>query len=48
MGNLIWSLDVKIIAYYFKHGLSNNGNYNPHYRSHLKIKEINFSIKKDR
>lgn len=48
MGNLLWSHDVKIIAYYFEYGFSDNGNYNPHCCNHLEVQEINFSIKKDR
>lgn len=48
MGNLLWSYDAKTIAYYFEHGLSDNGDNNLHYRSHLEVQEINFFIKKDR
>lgn len=48
MGNLLWSHDAKIIVYYFEHGFSDNGNYNPHCCNHIKVQEINFSIKKDR
>ena len=48
MGNLLWSFDAKTIAYNFEYGLSDNGGNNLRYRSHLKVQEINFSIKKDR
>ena len=48
MRNLFGSHDAKIIAYYFEHGLSDNGDYNPHCCNHIKVQEINFSIKKDR
>lgn len=48
MGNLLWSYDAKTIAYNFEHGFSDNGDYYSHRCSHLKVQEINFSIKKDR
>lgn len=48
MGNLLWSYDAKTIAYYFEHGFSDNGYYNPYCCNHIKVQEINFSIKKDR
>lgn len=48
MGNLIRARDVKTFTYDFEYGSCDNGNYYSYNRYHLKVKEINFSIKKDR
>lgn len=46
MRNLFGSYDVKTFAYDFEYGSCDNGNYHSYNRNHLKVQEINFSIKK--
>jgi len=46
MGNLIGARDAKTITYNFEYESCDNGIYYFHNRNHLKVQEINFSIKK--
>lgn len=46
MGNLIRARDAKTITYNFEYESCDNGICNLYHRNHLKVQEINFSIKK--